>query len=178
MSEQNVGDQALVEDLTKDQEESPKRDVRKRAHRSPLKQGFLLQQSPKLPAAKKTKPRGTLWTVFRRGARKSASHFWAHCMPCEEAGEEAKVAGVAENTTSLSDPDAVDDGLDDISTLTSADEFDAEVHEWFRELELEALEDEDDEPGSSSSVIRSASLAEIFGSALEPLLSEEDLCSL
>ena len=97
MSKQNVGDQALVEDLTKDQEESPKRDVRKHAHRSPLKQGFLLQQFSKLPAAKKPKPRGTLWTVFRRGACKNASHFWADCMPCEEAGGEAKVAGVAEN---------------------------------------------------------------------------------
>ena len=87
-------------------------------------------------------------------------------------------ADEARNTTSLSNPDADDDGLDDISTLTSADEFDAEVHEWFRELELEALEDEDDEPGSCSSVIRSVPLAEIFGSALEPLLSEEDLCRL
>ena len=64
----------------------------------------------------------------------------------------------------------------DLDTLTSA--ADAEVSEWFQELQREALDEdpewEEDEPAKA---IQNAPLAKIFGHALQPLLSEKQVAA-
>lgn len=73
----------------------------------------------------------------------------------------------------------------DLPDLSSADEFNSEVNEWFKELELEVKnggndDDDYDDGGGGGDVnqrtgIQSAHLYEIFGRALEPLLDESCL---
>ena len=66
-----------------------------------------------------------------------------------------------------------DDNLD-LDTLTSTDEFEAEVNEWMNELALEAASSDDSVPLMETPAIQKAKLSSIFGSALQPL-SNEDL---
>ena len=75
-------------------------------------------------------------------------------------------------------PSDADDAFLDLDTLTSAAEFDAEVNEWFQELQREALDEdpewEEDEPAKA---IQNAPLAKICGHALQPLVSEEQVAA-
>ena len=75
-------------------------------------------------------------------------------------------------------PSDADDAFLDLDTLTSAAKFDAEVNEWFQELQREALNEgpewKEDEPAKA---IQNAPLAKIFGHALQPLLSEEQVAA-
>lgn len=96
LSEGGMDGQAV--DLTQEDPRSPARSPAgppRDPHRSPLKAGFLLGR----PVKKKTKPRGGLWHPagpYRRGEKKNSSHYWAICIPCDDAGESIHVPGTAE----------------------------------------------------------------------------------
>ena len=104
MEQSAAGEDGTVLDLSQQDPRSPARSPATRPrdpHRSPLKGGWLRQPHGLSIGPKKTKPRGKLWHPsgpFRRGDKKNASHYWAHCMPCEANDvpqNDCKVAGIA-----------------------------------------------------------------------------------
>ena len=90
----------------------------------------------------------------------------------KEAGE--FIVSQSQPSASSSSQGQVDDDNLDLDTLTSADEFEAEVNEWMNELALEAASSDDSVPLMETPAIQKAKLSSIFGSALQPL-SNEDL---
>ena len=85
-----------------------------------------------------------------------------------------RIVSQSQPSASSSSQGQVDDNNLDLDTLTSADEFEAEVNEWMNELALEAASSDDSVPLMETPAIQKAKLSSIFGSALQPL-SNEDL---